>query len=46
MEVVPNVLMVFPKMELHWKKKKNIPKNLTTIGSGSTLSIAASLCAI
>ena len=37
------VLMMLPKMELHWKKKKKIPKNLMTIASGSDPSILASL---
>ncbi len=35
--------MMLPMIELHWKKKKKIPKNLTTMGSASKPSMAASL---
>merc|ERR1711892_392425 len=48
-EVLPeertDVLMMFPRIELHWKKKKKIPKNLTTTGSGSDPSRPANLWA-
>ena len=37
------VLIMLPKMELHWKKKKKMPKNLTTMGSGSIPSREAYL---
>ena len=40
---IPVVLMMFPRMELHWKKKKKMPKNLTTTCSGSDPSRPANL---
>ena len=39
----PAVLIMFPMMELHWKKKKKIPKNLTTQGSELSLLMIAIL---
>ena len=41
--LVPPVLIICPTMELHWKKKKKIPKNFTTTDSGSIPSSTASL---
>ena len=40
---VPEVLITFPMMALHWKKKKKIPKNLTTQGPESSPLSAAIL---
>ena len=43
--VLPKTAVVIrlPKMFLHWKKKKKMPKNLTTIASGSDPSSLANL---
>ena len=42
---IPELWIILPIIELHWKKKKKIAKNLTTTSSAATPSSIASLCA-